>query len=90
MKKTDEEIIKELEKYYCKECEGTYGDDWSCMQPTNHLIHAFKKGRKQAIKEVKVLLNNHRGKGLITCDKTCFCWDVEALLNKKELKKGKR
>ena len=45
---------------------------------------------QEAIKEVKVLLNNHRGKGLITCDKTCFCWDIEKLLSKEELKKEGR
>jgi len=46
--------------------------------------------KKEAREEVKVLLNKHRGKGFITCDKTCFCWDVEALLNKKQLKKERR
>ena len=27
------------------------------------------------------LLNEHRSKSFITCDETCFCWEVESLVS---------
>jgi hypothetical protein len=30
--------------------------------------------------KVKDALDKHREKAFITCDRTCFCWDIEALL----------
>lgn len=32
---------------------------------------------KQRLNEI---LDEHRGKDLLTCPETCMCWDIEALL----------
>jgi hypothetical protein len=31
-------------------------------------------------KRLEYLLNEHRNKSKITCNETCFCWDVDRLL----------
>jgi len=34
--------------------------------------------------ELHKKLNDHRNKAYITCEETCFCWDIEEVLRKYE------
>lgn len=36
--------------------------------------------------KVSEILHNHREKNFISCEETCFCWDIDSLLVEEELK----
>jgi len=40
--------------------------------------------RADLIERFKKILDAHREKDLLTCEETCFCWDVEGVLNEAE------
>jgi len=73
------------DEWVCPDCSGNIDYDHSdCCCITNLELKEIKEDVKKRVRldTINRIINKHRDKAVITCEESCWCWELEKeLLN---------